>query len=85
MAVWETNGGYGTGAGLFGNIYQSDGSIVGFDACPLNCQSCTNTTNCISCNPNFKLESNGLCGCFEGFYLNSISGYICTSKSIILN
>ena len=84
VVVWMSYGQDSSGYGIFGNIYQSNGSIVGFNTCPLNCQSCDNKTNCRTCNPNFKLEPNGLCGCFNGLYLD-ISGYICISKFIVLN
>ena len=39
VVVWESYTQDGNGYGIFGNIYQSDSSIVGFDTCPLNCQS----------------------------------------------
>ena len=85
VVVWQSVSQDGSGYGIFGNIYQSDGSIVGFNECPFNCQSCTNSTNCITCDPNFKSQPNGLCGCFDGFYLVNISGYDCISNFIILN
>ena len=81
VVVWESNNNQdGSGYGIFGNIYQSNGLIIGFDTCPHNCQLCTNSTNCLICNPNFKLEVSGLCGCFDGFYLDNISDYICISN-----
>ena len=80
VVVWDNNS-----QNIFGNIYQIDGSVVGFDTCPFNCQSCINSTKCILCNPNFKLKSNGLCGCFDGFYLDNILGSTCISKFIIFN
>ena len=82
VVVWESNLQDTNGWGVFGNIYQSDGSVVGFNTCPFNCQSCINSTNCISCNPNFKLKSNGLCECFDGFYLDNITISTCISKFI---
>ena len=84
VVVWQSNIQDGSGWGIFGNIYQSDGSPIGFNACPLNCQSCTNSTNCKICDPYFKLELNGLCGCFNGFYLD-ISSFSCIGEFIILN
>ena len=81
VVVWTSDNQDGSNHGIFGNIYQSDGSIVGFDTCPFNCQSCNNNTNCIACNYNFTFQKNGLCGCFDGFYLD-ISGYFCVSKLI---
>ena len=85
VVVWESNSQDTSGWGVFGNIYQSNGSVVSFYVCPLNCQSCINSTHCISCNPNFKLNSNGLCECFDGFYLDNITISTCISKFIILN
>ena len=85
VTVWDSYGQDGNKLGIFGNIYQNDGSVVGFNACPFNCQSCINSTNCIACNLNFKLEINGLCACSDGFYLDNISGYVCMSMIIILN
>ena len=84
VVVWDSGSQDGSGWGIFGNIYQSDGSIIGFNACPLNCQSCINSTNCKICDPNFELLQNELCGCFDGFYLD-ISSFSCISKFIILN
>ena len=80
VIVWESIGQDGGGYGIFGNIYQSDGLIVGFNICPLNCQSCDNKANCTTCDPYFKLEVNGLCGCFDGFYLDNT----CISNFVIL-
>ena len=85
VVVWNSNNQDGSAWGVFGNIYRSDGSGIGFNTCPYNCQSCANSTNCKICNPNFKLESNGLCGCFDGFYLDNISASFCTSKFISSN
>ena len=85
VVVWQSNNQDGSGWGVFGNIFQSDGSVIGFNICPYNCQSCTNSTYCIICNPNFKLESNGLCGCLDGFYLDNISTSLCISKFILTN
>ena len=68
------------GSGVFGNIYQIDGSIIGFNTCTPNCQSCDNSTNCKACDPNFNPQIDGLCGCFDGFYLYNIS--LCISKFI---
>ena len=82
VVVWGSNGQDGNGWGIFGNIYQNDGSIVGFGACPLNCQSCDNKANCNACDPNFIIQQSGLCGCFHGFYLDN---NICISNFIILN
>ena len=82
VVVWMSNGQDGNGNGIFGNIYQSSGNLtisIGFNTCPLNCQSCDNSTNCLVCNPNFQLQSNGLCGCFNGFYLDNLSTF-CMSK-----
>ena len=61
VVVWQSNNQDKSGWGIFGNIYQIDGSIVGFGTCPLNCQSCDNKANCIACDPIYKLEINGLC------------------------
>ena len=72
------------GWGVFGNLYQKDGSVVGFGQCPLNCQSCANLTYCNACNPNFKLLQSKSCGCLDGFYLD-ISTNLCTSKFNLLN
>ena len=83
VIVWQSNIQDGSGYGIFGNIYQSDGLVIGFDACPLNCQSCDNKENCITCDRNFTLQQNGLCRCFDGFYL--VNNNICISKFIILN
>ena len=66
------------------NLYQKDGSVVGFGQCPLNCQSCANLTYCNACNPNFKLLQSKSCGCLDGFYLD-ISTNLCTSKFNLLN
>ena len=85
VVVWESQGQDGNGYGIFGNIYQNDGSIVGFNACPLNCQSCDNKGNCITCDPNFKPQQSGLCGCFNGFYLDNTSGNLCISMLTKLN
>ena len=85
VVVWESYSQDGSDWGIFGNIYQNNGLIVGFDTCPLNCQSCNNKENCITCNPNYKLELNGLCGCFDGFYLDNMFDFFCVSKFIILN
>ena len=82
VVVWESDGQDGNGYGIFGNIYRIDGLIIGFNACPLNCQSCTNSTNCIACDPNFKMKLNGLCGCFDGLYFD-MSSSSCISKFII--
>ena len=79
VVVWNNNDGLGDQWDIFGNLYQSDGMIIGFNTCPLNCQSCDFNTNCITCNPNFKIQKNGLCGCFDGLYLD-ISGSTCISK-----
>ena len=82
VVVWEN---YAQDSSIFGNIYQSDGSIINFNKCPLNCQSCDSKTNCTTCDPNFTIRQNGLCGCLDGFYLNNISASICISKLIISN
>ena len=79
VVVWMSNGQDGNGYGIFGNIYQSDGSTIGFDTCPLNCQSCYNKINCTICNPNFQLQQSGLCECLDGLYLD-ISGYFCNRE-----
>ena len=83
VVVWESYGQDGNSWGIFGNIYQSDGSIVGFDKCSFNCQSCDNKTNCTTCDPNFTIQQNGLCGCLDGFYLDKISTSLCISNLII--
>ena len=81
VIVWQSYTQDGDGYGIFGNLYQKDGSTIGFDILPLNCQSCTNLTYCNACDPNFELQSNGLCGCFNGFYLDT-SINLCISKLI---
>ena len=80
VAVWQSNYQDGSVFGIFGNIYQSNGSTIVFKTCPLNCQLCDNKANCITCDPNFKVAVNGLCECFDGFYLNN---NICLSMLII--
>ena len=84
VVVWMSDGQDGEAWGIFGNIYQKDGSIVGFNQCPLNCQSCANLTYCNACDPNFELLQSKLCGCLDGFYLD-ISTNLCTSKFILLS
>ena len=85
VVVWENNVQDGNGHGIFGNIYQSDGSIIGFDTCPLNCQSCENKTNCIICNPNFQLQQSGICGCLNGFFLDNTYDNLCFSNFSFIN
>ena len=84
VVVWMSYGQDGYGFGVFGNLFQKDGTIVGFNQCPLNCQSCDYKANCDTCNPNFELLQSKLCACLNGFYLD-ISGYICTSKFNLLS
>ena len=79
VVVWNSQD--SNGNGVFGNIYQSDGSIIGFNMCTPNCQSSDNSTYCKICHhPNFELQTDGLCGCSDGFYLDQIS--LCLSKFI---
>ena len=80
VVAWDSYSQDGSGWGVFGKIYQNNGSEIGFNTCPLNCQSCTNSTYCNACDPNFELQSNGLCGCFNGSYLDTLIN-LCTSKS----
>ena len=81
VILWNSNGQDGNGQGVYGNLYQIDGLMIGFNVCPLNCQSCANPTNCTICNPNFRLQTNSLCGCFDGFYFDS-SSKLCISNFI---
>ena len=79
VVAWHSGGQDGSSWGIFGNLYQNDGTIIGFNTCPFNCQSCDFSTNCIVCNPNFRIQKNGLCGCSDGLYLDT-SGFTCISN-----
>ena len=85
VIVWTSHYQDSTGWGIFGDIYQNNGSVVGFDTCPLNCQSCDYNANCLTCNPNFQLQQSGLCACIDGFYLDNMFSYLCISNFIFLN
>ena len=78
VVLWNSLG-QDNSQNVYGNLYQIDGLMIGFNACPLNCQSCYNNINCTVCDPNFVLQTNSLCGCSNGFYLDIILN-ICTGN-----